>query len=43
MTVDPVTALTVTRDGREYFFCSPGCRDTFVAEPVAHLTPQSRI
>jgi Cu+-exporting ATPase len=42
MTVDPAIALSVTHDGREYYFCSPGCRDTFVADPAAHHTSQAR-
>ncbi|CAN5142055.1 heavy metal translocating P-type ATPase [soil metagenome] len=42
MTVDPATALSAAHDGREHHFCSPGCRDTFVADPDAHLTPQLR-
>jgi Cu+-exporting ATPase len=42
MTVDPVTALSATHDGREFHFCSSGCRDAFVAEPDAHLTPRAK-
>ena len=40
MTVDPATALSTTHAGREFFFCSEHCRDTFTADPGAHL-PQT--
>lgn len=35
MTVDPKTAKggSVTRDGKTYVFCSPGCRKAFEARP----------
>ncbi len=42
MTVDPATALSATHDGREHYFCSPGCRDSFLADPDAHLTRHAR-
>jgi YHS domain-containing protein len=29
MSVDPVTAKHADIDGRTYYFCSPGCRNTF--------------
>ena len=32
MTVKPTTAHRVTHDGREYLFCSAGCRSKFVAD-----------
>ena len=44
MSVDPATATnTATYDGQTYYFCSPGCRSKFVADPatyseVAHPT-----
>ena len=38
MTVDPATALSTTHDGREFFFCSEHCRDTFTADPLAHFS-----
>jgi Cu+-exporting ATPase len=31
MTVDPATALRAERDGQEFFFCSEGCRQAFLA------------
>ena len=53
MQVDPSTAAArATHEGREYFFCSPSCRDKFVADPtkysrpsddVSNLTPASRM
>ncbi len=33
MAVDRDKALTAEADGRTVFFCSPGCRDAFVAAP----------
>ncbi len=39
MTVDPATSAGhATYAGQEFSFCSTGCRDTFVADPLAHLT-----
>lgn len=37
MKVDPTTATSVTHEGREIFFCSTQCRDTFAADPAAYL------
>ncbi len=39
MTVDPARALTHQAEGRHYYFCSPGCRDTFAANPAQYLKP----
>lgn len=40
MTIDPDTAreldLGVTFAEREYLFCGPGCRSTFVRAPLAY-------
>ncbi|HET6883221.1 MAG TPA: glutamine amidotransferase, partial [Pirellulales bacterium] len=34
MTVDPATAAaSAEHDGTTYWFCNPGCRDAFVADP----------
>ncbi|MCZ7531271.1 MAG: heavy metal translocating P-type ATPase [Acidimicrobiia bacterium] len=33
MTVDPATALHAQHNDREFFFCSEGCHDAFVADP----------
>jgi YHS domain-containing protein len=33
MTVDRGKALSAQHAGRRYFFCGPGCRDRFEAEP----------
>jgi YHS domain-containing protein len=35
-------AATVEHDGRYYYFCSTGCRDTFVADPEQHLAAADR-
>jgi Cu+-exporting ATPase len=32
MEVDEKTALSVEHEGKKYYFCSPGCRDKFMAE-----------
>ena len=38
MTVDPATAAhRAAHEGRDYFFCSAGCRTKFVAEPDRYL------
>lgn len=38
MEVDPATAAgKATHDGKEYFFCSPGCKTAFEAEPARFL------
>ncbi|MCA1712256.1 MAG: permease [Actinobacteria bacterium] len=38
MSVDPATAASADHAGRTYYFCSDGCRSTFRADPLAHLT-----
>ena len=39
MTVDPTTApASATHDGRTYYFCYPGCRQKFVADPERYLS-----
>src|SRR3989338_6303212 len=35
MTVSNDTTFKITRDGKEYGFCSGGCRDTFLSRPAA--------
>ena len=38
MTVDSAkTAHRHTHEGREYFFCSGGCRGKFIADPAKYL------
>ena len=37
MTVDPATAHRHDHDGTTYFFCSPGCRKKFAANPGHYL------
>jgi Cu+-exporting ATPase len=40
MTVDPAaSAHFATHDGRDYHFCSSGCRTKFVADPRQYLEP----
>ena len=40
MQVDPSSAAArVTHQGREFFFCSPSCRDKFVADPPKYARP----
>ncbi|MCV2394661.1 YHS domain-containing protein [Actinotalea sp. M2MS4P-6] len=40
MSVDPATALSAEVDGTTYYFCAPGCRKAFLAEPSAYLGGQ---
>ena len=45
--IDPVCAMTVEKanppggtaehDGETYYFCSGGCRETFVADPASYV------
>jgi Cu+-exporting ATPase len=39
MEVDEKTALSVEYEGKKYYFCSPGCRDKFLAERGLLLSP----
>jgi Cu+-exporting ATPase len=40
MMVDPATAKhRAEHAGHDYFFCSAGCRDRFIAEPARYLSP----
>src|SRR5207248_7597890 len=40
MTVDPhTTSLKAEHVGHTYYFCSPGCRSKFVADPSKYLGP----
>jgi len=39
MSVDPATAAAIrTYDGRNYFFCNPGCADTFDTDPARYAS-----
>jgi Cu+-exporting ATPase len=37
MTVDPSRAPSADHGGATYYFCSPGCRDKFIADPEKYL------
>jgi Cu+-exporting ATPase len=37
MTVDRGKALTLEHAGRRYYFCGPGCRGKFEADPERYL------
>ena len=37
MSVDPATAPSAEVDGTTYYFCAPGCRKAFMADPSAYL------
>ena len=40
MDVDPQTARqTAEHDGTRYYFCAPGCKKAFEAEPKKYLDP----
>ena len=41
MDVDPETARQKTEyNGQTYYFCAPGCRHAFEAEPEKYLDPE---
>jgi P-type Cu+ transporter len=43
MTVDPATATAhESHGGQEYYFCSPGCRDRFIADPASCAAENAR-
>ena len=40
MDVDPATAKhKLEYDGRTYYFCGPGCKKAFAADPSRYLAP----
>jgi Cu+-exporting ATPase len=40
MSVDPVTAKhTAQYQGKTYYFCAPGCKKAFEADPAKYLDP----
>ncbi len=39
MTVEPADAPSVTHDGTTYYFCCPGCADSFENDPEEYLEP----
>jgi len=41
MEVDEKTALRVEHEGKTYYFCSPGCRDKFLAQKGLLLPPSA--
>lgn len=43
MDVDPRTATQkVNHDGSTYYFCAPGCRKAFAADPGTYLAPDHK-
>ncbi len=42
MSVDPTSALSATTGGREFFFCSPSCREAFTADPDRYTSEATR-
>src|ERR1700694_2086039 len=38
MVADPASAPSLVHDGRTFYFCSEGCRESFAAEPERYLT-----
>jgi YHS domain-containing protein len=41
MDVDAATARHTTQhDGQTYYFCAPGCKKAFEAEPAKYLDPE---
>ncbi len=42
MDVDPATAKhTLTHQGQHFYFCSPGCKAKFAADPQRYVTPKA--
>ncbi len=42
MSVDPVRAkATHAHDGKTYYFCCPGCKEKFKADPAKYLAPKT--
>lgn len=40
MSVDMATTThTAEHDGNTYYFCAPGCRKAFLADPARYLAP----
>ncbi|MDX1606869.1 MAG: heavy metal-binding domain-containing protein, partial [Candidatus Competibacterales bacterium] len=37
MTVDPSSAVSAEHAGEKYYFCRPGCRDKFLADPQRYF------
>ena len=42
MTVDRRNAVTSELRGRRFYFCGPGCRERFEAEPERYVSPTAR-
>jgi P-type Cu+ transporter len=43
MEVDPQTAKQVTvHEGKAFYFCAPGCRKAFEADPQRYVDPEYR-
>jgi Cu+-exporting ATPase len=42
MTVDRAAALRVTEQGRDYFFCSPHCLETFSSDPGRFISESDK-
>ncbi len=43
MEVDEKTALSAEHEGKTYYFCSPGCRDKFLAEKGLAKPPSAEV
>jgi len=43
MEVDEKTALSVEFEGKKYYFCSPGCRDKFLAQKGLIAPPSAEV
>ena len=42
MEVDASTALSAEKDGKTYYFCSPGCKEKFLAPDSGARSPKSK-
>jgi Cu+-exporting ATPase len=43
MTVDPKAAISSVWEGRPYFFCHPGCRQRFDADPTRYVSTRAEL
>lgn len=42
MTVNPATAkASIEHDGRQFYFCCPGCLKKFISDPAKYLQPEA--
>src|SRR5262245_13917781 len=40
MDVDPARSISTTYEGKDYYFCAPGCKQKFEADPEKYVGPK---